>query len=427
MFFRRLCLLGLILGWGFAPAIASAVTSLPDPSLVSTGYQRGTTAKIYRQALTDYQAGDYSSAEEGFIEVVWNDPKDWESYEYLGHCRYRLGKTALAQQAYERSLRLKPKNPALASWVERLGEGGTEGVSEQEPPTASQPPATPDDEGDEEEVAEAPPAGRRVTYVGGEPPTRARASVAGNEPQIHTSFRRSGWSRFFWGYNQGTLTELKDAADGWKRVGSLSGNATASMGQGGLHVGGEVGFMLASQHGFSLGMEYLNWKDYRASYSGADEYGDPWNAWQSIDPVSVPFYLTYHYFIPSDKMRLSVSAGVGYEWANFRYREVNTDQDIALDLTGGGFGVKAAVTAEWPIRENWGFHLSLIGRMATVKDIEADYWSDASGSGRATLAADSDGMLYVTDVLDATASGLHPVKVDLSGISAVMGITYYLW
>jgi hypothetical protein len=55
MSFRRFFLLGLILGWGFAPAIASAVTNLPT-LLVSTGYQRGTTAKIYRKPHR-YQAG----------------------------------------------------------------------------------------------------------------------------------------------------------------------------------------------------------------------------------------------------------------------------------------------------------------------------------------------------------------------------------
>jgi hypothetical protein len=165
----------------------------------------------------------------------------------------------------------------------------------------------------------------------------------------------------------------------------------------------------------------MNLKDYQADSSTLYE-----DRSIRIDPQCIPIYLQYHFFIPGKKMRLSASIGGGYEFGWVKYQEINSTQDIDLDLLGGGWGFQGRITAEWPLNKFAGFHVSLIGRSAIIKNLEGDYsYGGGYGAGRATLAVDPQGIVYAQDVLNLAADGSRPAKLDLTGFSVVMGVSYY--
>jgi tetratricopeptide (TPR) repeat protein len=394
--------LGLIL---IVPTLLwSAGAALPDPSAFPLSYKRAETEDQYVRALAYYRADQFAKAADLLTKVVWIDPHDWQAFEYLGHCRYRLDLVSDALEAYDRSLLVQQDNPELSAWVARLGGGSKPVVAALPPVSAST----------EAAVASTAPVVEAATPAAVVP---KRTPIPAPHP-----FGRGPWARFSAGYGQASLKGLSDGAAAWNRELASLGGVASDSGKGGMVLDFETGFLAHPNHGFSLDLSLMNWKDYHAEFSGLDE-----EYWVNIDPSTIPIYLQYNFFLPARDMRLSVSAGVGYELAYVNYREINTTQDIDLNFIGGGLSLQAKVTAEWPIGNNWGLQVSASGRSGKVKKLECDYYSDESGSGRATLAVDPDGLIFARDVLSVVGSGSHPLELDLTGFTLTAGITRYIW
>jgi hypothetical protein len=318
-----------------------------------------------------------------------------------------LNNTQQALALYERSLLLQNENASLTLLVNGLR--GSAAL----PPV----PAVPADT-----TLPAVPVDNLSAGYASVPPKQnaaiAQTSVK-SSGTIPERFTHGTWTRGWIGYTHASVPDLIKGASAWNRVYNESGVASASADKSGFQLGWEGGILFNKHSGLSLDVEYINLMDYRADYSSVYE-----DRMIRIDPQCLPIYLQYHYFIPGRTMRLSASIGGGYEFGWVHYFEENAYQDIDLDMSGGGWGVQGRITAEWPLNKFAGFHLSLIGRSAVIKNLEADY-SSGYGSGRAVLAVDPHGILYAQDELNLNADGARRAKLDLTGFSVVMGISYY--
>lgn len=97
--------LGLIFLGFFAPSLSLAIT-----------------AQEYKESgLALYRAGQYSKAVTFFQNAVQADPNNWEAYQGLGNTYYKMNDISSALAAYQKSLQLNPNNPALQTFVNKIG------------------------------------------------------------------------------------------------------------------------------------------------------------------------------------------------------------------------------------------------------------------------------------------------------------------
>jgi tetratricopeptide (TPR) repeat protein len=79
--------------------------------------------KDYLKGLDLYLAGRYEEALTRFHWAIDEKWDFWQSYQMLGYCHFELREKEAALSAFQESLRLNPKNPALAKIVVDLKSG----------------------------------------------------------------------------------------------------------------------------------------------------------------------------------------------------------------------------------------------------------------------------------------------------------------
>src|SRR5690348_7840748 len=70
-------------------------------------------APIFERAAKALSAGDYSAAEEGFLEVLKASPRNVAALGNLGVVYSRSNRTAKAIEVYSRALQISPHDPLL--------------------------------------------------------------------------------------------------------------------------------------------------------------------------------------------------------------------------------------------------------------------------------------------------------------------------
>jgi len=95
-----------------APATRSAQPQTVQPAV--------DTAQMYQAASAMYSAGDYDGAWRKAVEILNADPGNWQAWQLTGNCQYAKGDKTGALTSYRESLRLRPDNPGLKTFVDGM-------------------------------------------------------------------------------------------------------------------------------------------------------------------------------------------------------------------------------------------------------------------------------------------------------------------
>jgi tetratricopeptide (TPR) repeat protein len=76
--------------------------------------------ELYRKGEEQYKNGDHDGAIRSLLDSVQYDDSLWQAYQVLGNCYYRKAMKKDAMAAWERSLSIKPDNPELKTWIEKV-------------------------------------------------------------------------------------------------------------------------------------------------------------------------------------------------------------------------------------------------------------------------------------------------------------------
>lgn len=94
-----------------------------QPSVLLAKGKISQVEKDYLKGLDLYLAGRYEEALTRFHWAIDEKWDFWQSYQMLGYCHFELREKEAALSAFQESLRLNPKNPALVKIVADLKTG----------------------------------------------------------------------------------------------------------------------------------------------------------------------------------------------------------------------------------------------------------------------------------------------------------------
>jgi tetratricopeptide (TPR) repeat protein len=93
------------------------------PGSLLAGGKISQVEKDYLKGLDLYLSGHYEEALTRFHWAIDEKWDFWQSYQMLGYCHFELREKEAALGAFQESLRLNPKNPALLKIVKDLKSG----------------------------------------------------------------------------------------------------------------------------------------------------------------------------------------------------------------------------------------------------------------------------------------------------------------
>jgi tetratricopeptide (TPR) repeat protein len=94
-----------------------------SPLAATAAGKKSQVEKDYFKGLDYYLAGRYEEAITRFHWAIDEKWDFWQSYQMLGYCHFELREKEAALGAFQESLRLNPKNPALLKIVKDLQSG----------------------------------------------------------------------------------------------------------------------------------------------------------------------------------------------------------------------------------------------------------------------------------------------------------------
>jgi hypothetical protein len=366
------------------------IEEAPHPSLTD----------LKSQGLTAYQQGLYAKSAQAFLGAVDADPKDWQAYENLGNCYYKLNRWKKALEAYRQSLAIHPDNPTLGLLVEQLQKEAeilNSGVS----PSAGFPAPVPSS-------LSTPPKG------------------ADSFGSVKSWFRLEG------GYNNSGLGDFKDSAAAFNR--NLSGNGyTGSVLQSndGSVFGLELGFQVCPFNGLALGFHYLRTADYGANFSQPGTTPLSFED-ETLQPHVVGFTLDDYWFLNDKGGRFFLGMGVGYYEGTVHLEERydftsggGGAANFVGDLNSGNVGFQVSLGREWVLNPDMALSFFARGRVVRITYFRGNVVNADGSTAQFGLERGPDGTLDVDDVSNIGANGEKYATLDFTGFDLMAALVLY--
>jgi tetratricopeptide (TPR) repeat protein len=403
------------------------------------------------QGMALFNRGLFEKSIQYFSQAVQADPEDWQAYVKMGDAYAKLNKNQEALTYYSKSLQINPDNPALRSTVESLKETTDPAASQPKPPDN---PALKTDNASSWDD-NPPPTGKgnddsRPAPVKRSPRTYTSADLPGLSPMNNARI----WTKFEIGYNYSVLADLVNGAKGVNQEVAANPPVTGSgvMGNDGLGLGAEVGFLLNPNNGLAIGVRYLQAGDYLlnenfnngGSYTdGAVTYTYPSDYEDlSLHPYATSLTLDYYLFLPDSTGRFFLSVGGGYyfgvvqveqSYGNYVTSFIQTGEDIGTedtlsgDLTSGAFGFQVGIGREFAVSRNLGITLYARGRYAKITNFRGDLKNSYGEVGTFGLAKfdSSYGIVDVDNTGYIGGNGESYATVDFTGFDAGVAFNFY--
>jgi len=407
-----------------------------------TGRAFAETAQEYDDAgMALFRAGLYDKSLQYFSSAVQTDPQDWQGYQDMGDAYMKLDNKQSALQSYQQALQINPNIPGLQTTVNNLSgeisaDSNTDNGDQQ--PQASTPPP-PNNNG----YSNQP--GSSVVVVQHRPWRRARVvrTYKFND-NLALIDHAPIWSKLQLGY---TYAQVGDLTSGAANInnGSYSNGATALYGypgyasasNSGLHVGGEVGFLLNPYMGIGLGFKYIQLADYNANvvYSSTGDYENA-----TFTPELAPLTLDYYLFLPDKGGRFYIKGGIGYYFSAVHVNETYSSANFYAqgsippgnwvgDLYSGNVGFQLGVGREFAVSDQLGVELYAEGRFVQISNYTGTLYDYQNGnspqnvglaSGTSNGTVDFDNPAYIN-----AANGERYANLNFTGFDVGFSINWY--
>jgi tetratricopeptide (TPR) repeat protein len=415
-------------------------------------YAANSRAQDYEdQAMALFNRGLFEKSIQYFNLAVQADPEDWQAWEKMGDAYAKLDKTQEALTYYSKSLQINPGNPALRSTVDSLKETTVPPASQPKPPDNPAPKTDNASSWDEN----PPPAGKGKDVSQPAPAKRAprtytSADLPGSSPMNNARI----WTKFEVGYNYSVLADLVNGAKGVNQdvVANPPATGSGSMGNDGLGLGAEVGFLINPNNGLAIGLRYIQAGDYLlnenlnngGSYTdGAVTYTFPSDYEDlRLHPYATSLTLDYYLFLPDSTGRFFLSAGAGYYFGvvqveqslsnyvtTFMKYGVDTgiEDTVSGDLTSGAFGFQLGIGREFLVSRNVGITLYARGRYAKITNFRGELTDSYGYVGTFGLAKDdvNFGIVDVNNTGNIGGNGESYATMDFTGFDAGVAVNFY--